>query len=71
MVWMMFECDEAKNQASIEKHGVSFEDAELAFADPRRIIRQDAGHSTADEKRYYRIGQVGDRVATVVFPMRG
>ena len=35
---VLFEWDESKNQANIEKHGVSFSIAQYAFADPKRII---------------------------------
>ena len=33
---MKFEYDEAKNKANIAKHGVSFEEAALAFTDKNR-----------------------------------
>jgi len=33
-----FEWDESKNQLNKKKHKVSFEIAQIAFADPKRII---------------------------------
>ncbi len=67
---MKFEWDEAKNLANIEKHGVSFEEAMLAFLDPKREIRLNEKHS-AEEMRYYCLGRVGERVMPVRFTIRG
>lgn len=55
MVAGEFEWDEKKNKQNIEKHGVSFETAQYAFADPNRIIAIDTSHS-GKEKRYYCFG---------------
>lgn len=41
-----FEWDERKNLENLRKHGISFEEAQLAFADPNRLIFQDTSHST-------------------------
>ena len=69
---MQFEWDEFKNQANIEKHGVSFEDARLAFLDPNRKVRLNAKHSKSKmEKRYFCFGKIEGRVLTVRFTMRG
>jgi uncharacterized DUF497 family protein len=35
---MTFECDEVKNMDNIDKHNVSFEVAQEAFFDEKRII---------------------------------
>jgi uncharacterized DUF497 family protein len=43
---MQFEWDPRKNAENEVKHGVSFFEAQLAFADPRRVIRIDRKHST-------------------------
>ena len=40
-----------------EKHGISFYDAQYAFADTNRLILKDTGHST-DENRYFCIGKI-------------
>jgi len=44
--------------------------AQLAFADPNRVIAEDVGHSLA-EKRYYCFGRIGSEVVTVRFTYRG
>jgi uncharacterized DUF497 family protein len=41
-----FEWDPAKEQANLEKHGVSCSIAQFAFADQKRIILKDITHST-------------------------
>jgi uncharacterized DUF497 family protein len=56
--------------ASKDKHGVSFEFAQYAFADPNRVIAEDLSHSQK-EKRYYCFGKVGDGIITVRFTFRG
>jgi len=65
-----FEWDPTKDRANREKHGVTFAQAQLAFADRHRVIAEDLSHSSA-EKRYYCFGQVGDGIVTVRFTYRG
>ena len=55
-----FEWDQTKNRQNQSKHGVAFELAQLAFADPRRVIAEDLQHSES-EKRYYCFGKAGGR----------
>jgi hypothetical protein len=38
---MRFEWDETKAKSNLRKHGVAFEDAMLAFADPYAVSQQD------------------------------
>ena len=64
-----FEWNEKKNRANINKHGVSFTQAQYTFLDPSRIIAQDLSHSQ-DELRYYCFGQVGGGIITVRFTYR-
>jgi len=64
-----FEWDDTKNAENIRKHGVSFEFAQHAFTDPRRVIAEDLGHSH-DEKRYYCFGRVDSGILTVRFTYR-
>ena len=66
---MRFEYDEAKARTNAAKHGVSFEEAKLAFADPNRKIYLDKLHSDT-ELRQFCIGKVGGSVMTVVFTLR-
>lgn len=65
-----FEWDEEKDRENQTKHGVSFELAQYAFADPNRVIAEDLGHSGM-EKRYYCFGKVGGGILTVRFTYRG
>jgi len=65
-----FEWDEGKEIANIDKHGVSFHEAMLAFDDPLRIIELDTKHSEA-EPRFHCYGYAGDDVMTVRFTYRG
>lgn len=64
-----FEWDEAKDAENQRKHGVSFTQAQLAFADPNRLLSEDVRHSFA-EKRYYCIGRIDGGVLTVRFTLR-
>ena len=64
-----FAWDENKNRINQDKHGVSFQIAQYAFADKNRIIAEDVEHSD-DEKRYYCFGKVGDKIMTVRFTYR-
>jgi uncharacterized protein len=53
-----FEWDDIRELANQRKHGVSFSEAQHAFADPRRIILRDVLDS-ADEDRFVCVGRVG------------
>ena len=64
-----FEWDERKDQENQEKHGISFQRAQYAFADKKRIIVEDVDHSIG-EKRYFCFGKVGEGIATVRFTHR-
>ena len=67
---VQFEWDQTKNDENQKKHGVPFEVAQYAFADPNRVIAEDLSHSQT-EKRYYCFGKVGDGIMTVRFTYRG
>jgi uncharacterized DUF497 family protein len=44
------------------KHQISFQDAQVAFADDHRVVARDLAHSEAED-RFYRIGKVrGDSI---------
>jgi uncharacterized DUF497 family protein len=64
-----FEWDAGKDRLNQEKHGASFALAQLAFLDHNRVILEDVEHS-ADEKRYYCVGRVGEGILTVRFTYR-
>jgi len=65
-----FDWDPEKDLTNQAKHGVSFSEAQYAFADPHRVIAEDLSHSQS-EKRYYCFGKIGGGVLTVRFTYRG
>ncbi|MFI5271006.1 MAG: BrnT family toxin [Candidatus Saccharimonadales bacterium] len=67
---MDFEWNDSKNASNLEKHGLSFYEAQEAFFDKKRVILLDTSHSTV-EKRYFCIGKiVNGGIATVRFTIR-
>ncbi len=58
-----FEWDEEKNRRNRAKHGMDFEFARLAFADPFAVARQD--RDVDGEQRWQLIGCVFERVILV------
>ncbi len=64
-----FDWDLRKDRENQIKHAVSFELAQYAFSDPRRVIAEDLDHSEK-EKRYYCFGRVGEGILTVRFTYR-
>ena len=69
MALKKFEWEEKKNNENQKKHGISFEIAQYAFADAKRIIAEDLSHSDK-EKRYYCFGKLNDGIITVRFTFR-
>jgi uncharacterized DUF497 family protein len=65
-----FEWDKAKDTANLRKHGVGFQQAQYAFFDEHRVIAEDLGHSS-NEQRYFCFGFVDGGVMTVRFTYRG
>ncbi len=59
-----------KEEINIEKHGVNFTDAMQSFLDPQRVIAHDEAHSST-EQRFFCIGKIGEKIATVRFTFRG
>ena len=66
----MFDWDPRKDQENLRKHAVPFAKAQLAFADPRRVIAKDLTHGSG-ETRYYCFGLVEGGILTVRFTYRG
>jgi uncharacterized DUF497 family protein len=64
-----FDWDPAKDQENQAKHGVPFAKAQLAFADPVRVIAEDPSHGSGEE-RFYCFGEVEGGVLTVRFTYR-
>jgi uncharacterized protein len=65
-----FAWDEAKNLINQEKHHVSFEYAQRAFDDPKRVIVRDLAHERGREERFFCLGKVEGGVLTVRFSYR-
>lgn len=64
-----FEWDESKNRINKTKHNLSFEEAQYAFSDSKRIIAKDLEHSKGEE-RYYCFGKISENIVTVRFTYR-
>ena len=64
-----FEWDQEKDNVNQKKHGISFEEAQYAFSDLKRIIAKDLEHSESEE-RYYCFGKIGENIVTVRFTYR-
>jgi len=64
-----FEWDAKKNDANQKKHLISFEEAQYAFSDSKRIIAKDLEHSNS-EARFYCIGKIAENIVTVRFTYR-
>jgi uncharacterized DUF497 family protein len=69
MTTVKFEWDDSKDVENQVKHHVSFREAQVAFADPQRVIARDHSHSETEE-RFYCFGQAGGGVLTVRFTYR-
>jgi len=64
---LRFEWDEAKAAANLEKHGVSFDEAQTVFGDPHTVTIFDAQHSDAED-RFIDIGMTATgRILVVVY----
>ena len=64
-----FEWDQTKNEYNQKKHNISFEEAQYAFADSKRIIFADTKHGK-NEKRYFCIAKINTGIVTVRFTYR-
>jgi uncharacterized DUF497 family protein len=64
---LRFEWDEAKAAANLAKHGVSFDEAQTVFGDPRTVTIFDDQHSDAED-RFIDIGMSANgRILVVVY----
>ena len=61
---MRFEWDETKAKSNLRKHGVAFEDAMLAFADPYAVSQQD--RIEGGEQRWQTLGMVNGHLMLLV-----
>jgi uncharacterized DUF497 family protein len=68
---LIFKWDLNKARASLEKHGISFEEASSLFGDPLSLTVNDPLHSE-DEQRFVIIGMsLNNRLLVVVHTERG
>ena len=52
---LRFEWDEFKAESNVQKHGISFDEAQTIFYDENARLRYDSEHST-DEERHVLLG---------------
>lgn len=64
----MYDWDEEKNQENLEKHGLSFEDAELVFRGP--CVTFDDDRFDYDEDRFLTLGLLQSRVVLIAYTWR-
>jgi len=67
---MPFEWDENKARSNQAKHGVSFDEVQLAFDDPHALLALDQRHSVGGEQRTWLIGESRARLYVVIFTER-
>jgi len=68
---LTFEWDTDKAALNLRKHGLSFEEAATAFADPLSLTIPDPDHS-GDEDRFVLVGEtIRGKVVVVVHTERG
>jgi uncharacterized protein len=65
-----FEWDPAKAESNLAKHGVSFDVAIAAFADPAHRDLDTSRTADGEERRKV-VGLIQERLITVVYTMRG
>jgi len=68
--WGQFEWDEDKSRLNKRLHGLTLKEATEVFRDPDRVPSKDEAHSK-EEERFYMVGLVEKRIATVRFTYRG
>ncbi|MBX9928455.1 MAG: BrnT family toxin [Gemmatimonadaceae bacterium] len=67
---LRFSWDTRKAVANLQKHGVSFDEASTAFADPLSITAHDPDHSS-DENRFVLLGRsIRQRLLVVIHAER-
>ena len=66
---MEFEWDENKNESNKEKHGISFDEAKLAFTDNEMLTKKDSCKDYG-EKRFIGIGKMQEKIIVVVYTIR-
>lgn len=67
---MDFDWDPVKDKINQKKHGISFDEAIMAFFDPFALVEFDQENSTPDEDRELLIGETTPGVLVVAFTIR-
>jgi uncharacterized protein len=65
-----FEWDDAKAEANLRKHKISFRTASRVFNDPLVLLEQDLSEDYGED-RFLATGRVEDLLITVVYTERG
>lgn len=65
---MKYEWDKKKNQINLEKHSLSFEDAEIIFESKTITFRDD--REDYGEERFVTLGELKNRLVVVVHTQR-
>jgi len=68
---VIYEWDPKKAKANLRKHGVSFEEALTAFADPLARIFDDEDHSVEEQREIIVGYSVKERLLIVCFTAQG
>ncbi len=68
---MIFEWNIEKSEKNLKKHGVSFNEAEIAFEDLYAIEKFNEKNSTADESRFKMLAITGEKIIVAAYTMRG
>ena len=66
---MLFEWDEEKNKACLQKRGFNFGLAAQVFFDPKRVVDPDNRRSYGED-RYRVMGRIEERLYVVVYTPR-
>jgi uncharacterized protein len=65
----IYQWDPLKNESKESKHDITFEEAVIAFKDPKRLETDSTRPGDSEERRKV-VGRVGDRLIAVIYTMR-
>jgi uncharacterized protein len=68
---LTFEWDARKSASNLAKHGVAFDEAVTAFADPLARLQDDDRHSVSEQRLILLGRSSADRLLAVMFTDRG
>jgi uncharacterized DUF497 family protein len=67
---MLFEWDARKAAVNLVKHGVSFDEAATAFADPLGLDGEDIDHSSREPRRLRLARSLSGRLLVIAYTIR-